>query len=142
MIVPAAFVIGAALAIFVSVLARAVGFDRDRSFYPVVLTVIASYYVLFAAMGATRRTLVLECLLMIPFAAAAAAGFKRSAWLVVAGLAAHGVFDLFHGRFVSNPGVPPWWPAFCLAYDVAAAGFLAALVARGATAAAPREPAT
>jgi hypothetical protein len=42
-----------------------------------------------------------------------------------AGLAAHGVQDLFHARLVANPGVPAWWPAFCLTYDLAAAGYLA-----------------
>ena len=50
---------------------------------------------------------------------------------VVAGLAAHGVMDLFHGRLVDNPGVPPFWPGFCSAYDVAAAGYLAWRIASG-----------
>ena len=40
--------------------------------------------------------------------------------------------DFFHGRFVANPGVPAWWPAFCGAYDVAAAGYLAWRLTRGA----------
>jgi hypothetical protein len=31
-------------------LATVVGFDRERAFYPTVMIVIASYYVLFAAM--------------------------------------------------------------------------------------------
>ncbi len=62
--------------------------------------------------------------------AAAIVGFKRSLWLVAAALAAHGVFDLFHGHLVDNPGVPRWWPHFCLAYDVVAAAYLALLLAR------------
>jgi hypothetical protein len=33
-------------------------------------------------------------------------GFKRSLWLVAAALAVHGVFDLFHGQWIENPGVP------------------------------------
>ena len=37
-----------------------VGLDRDRAFYPTVLIWIASNYVLFAAMGASGRTLILE----------------------------------------------------------------------------------
>ena len=52
------------------------------------------------------------------------AGFKRSLWLVVAALAAHGVFDIFHPHAFRNPGVPVWWPDFCMAYDLAAAAFL------------------
>jgi hypothetical protein len=41
------------------------------------------------------------------------------------------VLDLFHGHVVVNPGVPEWWPAFCLAYDVVAAGVLAGLLLTG-----------
>jgi hypothetical protein len=26
---------------------------------------------------------------------------------------------------IQNPGVPAWWPGFCLTYDIAAAGYLA-----------------
>jgi hypothetical protein len=29
---------------------------------------------------------------------------------------------------VANPGVPLWWPSFCMAYDVTAAGILAWLL--------------
>ncbi|HET6463596.1 MAG TPA: hypothetical protein VFH33_07330, partial [Candidatus Krumholzibacteria bacterium] len=57
-------------------------------------------------------------------------GFKSSLWLVVAALAGHGIFDSFHGRVISNPGVPDFWPAFCAAYDVTAAGYLAWLLLR------------
>ena len=39
----------------VALFARFVGFDRDRAFYPTVLMVIASYYVLFAAMSDSVR---------------------------------------------------------------------------------------
>jgi hypothetical protein len=58
-------------------------------------------------------------------------GFKRSPWLVVAGLAGHGVFDFFHGGLIANPGMPVYWPAFCGTYDVAAAVFLAWLLRGG-----------
>jgi hypothetical protein len=49
-------------------------------------------------------------------------------WLVVAGLALHGVFDFFHHAIITNPGVPVWWPGWCLSYDVVAAAYLAALI--------------
>jgi hypothetical protein len=45
------YVIGLILAVAVAGSATVVGFDRERAFYPTVLIVIASYYVLFAAMG-------------------------------------------------------------------------------------------
>ena len=44
------YAIGVVLSLGVAVLARGIGFDRDRAFYPTVLIVIASYYVLFAAL--------------------------------------------------------------------------------------------
>jgi hypothetical protein len=41
------------------------------------------------------------------------------------------VFALVHGTVISNSGVPGWWPAFCLTYDVTAAGYLAWLLTSG-----------
>ena len=48
----------------------------------------------------------------------------------MAALAGHGVFDFFHHGFIQNPGVPMWWPGFCLSFDVLAGGFLAILLVR------------
>jgi hypothetical protein len=87
--------------------------------------VIASYYVLFAAMTGSIQTVALESAVMTLFVIAAVAGFKGSAWIIVAALAGHGVLDAVHGHIVANAGVPSWWPAWCLAYDVGAAGALA-----------------
>jgi hypothetical protein len=123
--------IGITLALAVSVLAALVGFDRDRAFYPVVMVVIASYYALFAVMGGSLQALAAETVAMGVFVLAAILGFRKNLWLVVAALAAHGVFDFFHGHLIDNPGVPAWWPTFCLAYDGVAAGFLAWLLRRG-----------
>ena len=122
------YVIGIVLSLGVALFARCVGFDRDRAFYPTVLIVIASYYVLFAAMSGSVHTVLLESVVMTVFVIAAVAGFKSSAWIVVAALAGHGVLDAFHGNVVENSGVPVWWPAFCLAYDLGAAGGLAWLI--------------
>lgn len=83
-----ALLVGGLLASAVWLLATAIGLDRDRAFYPTVTIVIASYYALFAVMGASTNALV---------------------------MAAHGVFDLAHSRVIANPGVPAWWPTFCLA---------------------------
>jgi hypothetical protein len=105
-----------------------VGFDRDRAFYPTVLLVIASYYILFAVMGGGAQALLTECLVLVPFLIASVAGFKRTQWLTVAALAGHGVLDLLHPHLVSNPGVPVWWPDFCLAYDGVAACYLGILL--------------
>ena len=124
------FLIGAVLALSVGLSATFIGLDRDRAFYPTVMVVIASYYGLFAVMGGSRQALAVESIVIVAFLSASIAGFKHSLWLVVAALAAHGVFDFLHGQLIANPGVPAWWPQFCLAYDVVAAAYLATLLSR------------
>jgi hypothetical protein len=125
-----ALLIGVILALAVALFARVVGLDRDRSFYPTVLIIIASLYGLFAVMGGTGSTLLAECAFGAAFVALAVVGFKFSPWFLVAGLAAHGVFDLFHGHVIANPGVPAWYPDFCVTYDLTAAVYLAWLIRR------------
>jgi hypothetical protein len=126
-----ALLVGALLAVTVGLMATAVGLDRDRAFYPTVTIVIASYYALFAAMRASTHALLVESLVGSVFLAVAVSGFKSSLWVVVVALAAHGILDLAHDRVISNPGVPIWWPAFCLAYDLTAAAYLAWLLKTG-----------
>ena len=65
------------------------------------------------------------------FVVVAVVGFKGSLWWTAAALAGHGVMDIFHGSIVANPGVPPFWPAFCSGYDIAAAAYLAWLLQSG-----------
>lgn len=122
--------IGASLALVVSLYAAWIHFDRDRAFYPTALSVIASYYVLFSVMGGSARTTMVEISIMVVFFVAAALGFRRNLWFVVVALAAHAILDAFHGSLVFNPGVPRWWPPFCSTYDLMAAGFLAMTLLR------------
>jgi hypothetical protein len=119
------YLIGLLLSLAVAGLANLVGFDRQRAFYPTVLIVIASYYVLFAVMGASGRTLVIEIIVASGFLLAAVVGFRKSLWFVVAALIGHGIFDFVHHFTIENPGVPHWWPGFCLAFDVTFGSLLA-----------------
>lgn len=125
-----AFLIGALLAVIIGAGATFLRVDRDRAFYPTVTIVIASYYALFAVMGATRPVLLTELVIILVFGAAAIAGFRSTLWLVVVALAAHGLLDTVHGRLIANPGVPAWWPMFCIGYDEVAAAYLAWLLLR------------
>jgi hypothetical protein len=126
-----AYLVGVLLALAVSAgLGTVVGLDRDRAFYPTLMSVIAAYYVLFAVMGGSSHALIVETVVGVVFLVVAMAGFRSSLWLVVVALASHGILDAFHGRLITNPGVPTWWPAFCCAYDVVAAGYLAFLLRR------------
>ncbi len=126
-----ALLTGVLLALAVGLFATGLGLDRDRAFYPVVTIVIATYYALFAVMGASTHALVLESLVGAVFLAVAVSGFRWSLWIVVVALAAHGIFDLTHDTFIANTGVPVWWPEFCLTYDLTAAAYLAWLLKRG-----------
>jgi hypothetical protein len=119
------YIVGVVLGFAVPLFARAVGFDRDRSFYAVVLVVTASYYDLFAVLGASTHALLSELVATALFIILSVVGFKRNLWLVVVGLLAHGVFDIVHGGLIEDPGVPRSWPMFCLMFDVAAAAYLA-----------------
>jgi hypothetical protein len=119
------YLIGGLLALAVAGLATVVGLDRGRAFYPTVLIVIATYYVLFAVMGASGRILGMEIAVATGFSLLAIVGFKKNLWLVAAALVGHGIFDFVHHLVIDNPGVPHWWPGFCLAYDGIAGAWLA-----------------
>ena len=127
------YLIGLILAIAVCLFALLTGFDRDRAFYSTVVIVVAHYYILFAAMGATAHVLLAECLGAAAFIALAVIGFKTSQWITAAALAGHGIYDFFHHLIIQNPGVPLWWPAFCMSFDVLAGAILAMLLLRRVT---------
>ena len=125
-----AYAVGIVIALFTALFARLTRFDRDRAFYPTVLVVIALYYILFAAIGDSAHALRLESIQLAIFATIAVVGFRSSLWWVVGGLAGHGIYDFGQGTLVANPGVPLWWPGFCLAADGVLAVILAWLLYR------------
>jgi hypothetical protein len=129
------YLVGIAIALGVSLSATLIGFDRDRAFYPILLIVIVSYYGLFAAMGGSVKVLLIETLFITAFTGVAIIGLKRNLWFVVGALMVHGVFDFFHNHLIHNPGVPVWWPMFCLSYDTMAAVYLAWLLKKARLAA-------
>jgi hypothetical protein len=129
------YLIGLGLALTVSLFSRFIGLDRDRAFYPTVMIVIAALYGLFAILGGRPGELTPEWIMMGGFIALATLGFRFNLWFVVVALFAHGIFDIFHPHLIANPGVPAWYPGFCLTYDVTAAGWLAWMIRSGRTAA-------
>jgi len=116
--------VGVTLALGAGLFTTVAGFDRDRSLYPVILVVIASYYELFAVI-AGGAALAWETAVFAAFVLAAVAGFATNLWIVVAALVGHGLFDWHHGHLIDNAGVPEWWPMWCLSYDMAAGAYLA-----------------
>jgi hypothetical protein len=118
------YLIGLLLAIAVVAFSALIGLDRERSFYVTTLIVVASYYVLFAVMGGSSHTLIVEILAASVFCVLAAFGFKGNLWLVAVALIGHGIFDFVRRGLLENPGVPRWWPGFCMVFDVVFGGWL------------------
>jgi Protein of unknown function (DUF3703) len=117
------YFVGVALSLCAGLFATVAGFDRDRSLYPVILVVVASYYDLFAVMGG-GAALRWEIVASGAFILMAVAGFKTNLWVVAVALVGHGLLDWYHGQLIANAGVPAWWPMFCMSYDIAAAAYL------------------
>jgi len=112
------YIIGIVLGLAIAGLAKVLGYDKDRSFYPVILIVIAMYYVLFAVMNESAGIIITELIIALVFMLLAMLGSRVSLLVIAVGLMAHGVFDLLHDRIVTYPEVPTWWPGFCAAVDV------------------------
>lgn len=109
-------VFGLILGIAITFAARITEFDADSSYHATLLVVIATYYVLFAYMSG--EAIIEEILFASGFSAIALLGTYRWLPLIGIGLILHGIFDLVHPHLLSNPGVPAWWPFFCLGVDV------------------------
>jgi hypothetical protein len=98
--------------------------------YALSLALIAAVYIGFAVADGRPRVIAVEAAVAAVFVVVAAAGVTGSAWLLVAGLAGHGVKDLWQHRshYVANTR---WWPPFCLVVDWVAAAILVVLIAAG-----------
>ncbi len=131
------YAVGTVLGLALGAFGTVVGFDRDRAFAPTALIVIAAYYVLFAAMAGNQRVVVAELVGFTFFSVLATVGFRTDLRLAAAGIVGHGLFDGIHHRLVTNPGMPGWWPGFCMTIDVV---FGAWLALRLRTSAAPPPP--
>ena len=101
----------------------------DATVYALGLTLIAAVYIGFSVADGRGKVIVVETGVASVFVVIAAAAVTGSAWLLVAGLAGHGLKDLWQQRtgFVANTR---WWPPFCATVDFVAATVIAvALVA-------------
>jgi hypothetical protein len=99
----------------------------DATVYALGLALIAAVYIGFAVADGRSRVLAVETGVASVFVVVAALGVTGSAWLLVAGLAGHGLKDLWQHRtgFVANTR---WWPPFCATVDFVAATVIAVLL--------------
>lgn len=98
--------------------------------YAIGLALIASVYIGFAVADGRRGVLIAESGVATVFVVVAAAAVTGTPWLLVVGLAGHGLKDLWQHRrkFVANTR---WWPPFCLVVDWTAAAIIAVEIVAG-----------
>jgi hypothetical protein len=108
----------------------AVRWLEPATLHALYIAFIAAVYIGFAVADGRRQVLVVESAIAAAFVVLAAVGVTGSAWLLVAGYAAHGVKDLWQDRTQFVVGTR-WWPPFCAAVDFLVAAILAVEVALG-----------
>jgi hypothetical protein len=98
--------------------------------YALGLILIAAVYIGFAVADGRGRVIAVESSVASAFVIVAAAAITGSPWLLVIGLAGHGLKDLWQHRtqFVANTR---WWPPFCLVVDWTVALILAIEILAG-----------
>ena len=98
--------------------------------YALGLILIAAVYIGFAVADGRPNVIVVEIGVASVFVIVAAAAVTESPWLLVIGLAGHGLKDLWQHRshFVANTR---WWPPFCLVVDWVAATIIAVEIVAG-----------
>jgi hypothetical protein len=112
--------IGVALGILVILVARSI--HGERWMYSIGLLTLPSLYAFFALRVGDQAVGLKEMIYGLPFLVAGLAfafvSVRKSALVVGSFWILHGVYDLVHDQFISNAGVPDWYPAFCFAVDV------------------------
>jgi hypothetical protein len=98
--------------------------------YALGLAVIAAVYIGFAVADGRPVVIAVECSVAGLFVVLAAAGVTGSVWLLVIGLAGHGVKDAWQHR-THYVGGTRWWPPFCAAVDWVVAAIIAIEIIAG-----------
>ena len=98
--------------------------------YAMDLILIAAVYIGFSVADGRPKVIAIETGVASVFVVIAAVAVTGSAWLAVAGLAGHGLKDLWQHRteFVANTR---WWAPFCAAVDFVAAAAIALMILTG-----------
>jgi hypothetical protein len=117
-------VIAALVGVAVGVLAIATArlIRGQHWLYSIGLLTLPSLYAFWALRAGEQAVGVNEMIYGIPFYVAglvfAFVSVRQSAVVVGAFWILHGLYDVVHGRLITNPGVPGWYPAFCCLVDL------------------------
>jgi hypothetical protein len=117
---------GAAAGVLTILVARAI--RGQRWLYSIGLLTLPGLYALFALLVGEQAVAVRELIYGIPFLVAgvvfALVSVRHSALVVGALWILHGLYDLIHGRLITNAGVPGWYPVWCFSVDIVVGGYL------------------
>jgi hypothetical protein len=102
----------------------------NQTVYAMGIAVIGAIYIGFAVADGRPTVIAVETTVAFTFVLIAAAAITGTPWLLVIGLAGHGLKDAWQHRtqFVSTTR---WWPPFCAAVDFVAATIIAIEIAAG-----------
>jgi hypothetical protein len=118
--------IGVAVGVLTIVAARVI--RGEHWLYSLGLLTLPGLYAFFALQAGQQAVGVKEMIYGIPFVVAglvfAFVSARWSAVVVGAFWILHGLYDLTHGQFVTNTGVPGWYPVFCFSVDVVIGAYL------------------
>lgn len=121
-----AVLIGATVGVLTILFARFI--RGERWLYSVGLLTLPSLYAFFALRAGDQAVAVREMIYGIPYVVGgllfALVGVRQSAVVVGVLWLVHGLYDLVHGRLVTNPGVPGWYPIWCFVVDVVIGSYL------------------
>lgn len=118
--------VGAAVGVLTILVARFI--RGERWMYSLGLLVLPGLYASFALRAGEPAVGVNEMIHGVPFVVAGLAfalvSVRRSAVVVGALWLLHGVYDLVHDHFVTNDGVPGWYPIFCFVVDAVVGAYV------------------
>jgi hypothetical protein len=104
----------------------------DATVYALGLAVIAAIYIGFAVADGRIKVIAVESGVAFAFVVIAAAAVTGTPWLLVIGLAGHGLKDLWQHRTQFVAGTR-WWPPFCMVVDFVVAAIIVVEIAAGMT---------
>ena len=100
----------------------------QRWLYSLGLLTLPSLYAFFALQAGEQSVGVKEMIYGVPFVIAglvfAFVSVRQSAVVVGSFWILHGLYDLTHSQFITNAGVPRWYPVFCFSVDVVIGAYL------------------
>ena len=118
--------IGVAVGVLTIVSARII--RGQRWLYSLGLLTLPSLYASFALHAGEPAVGVQEMIHGVPFVVVglvfAFASVRQSAVVVGTFWILHGLYDLTHSQFITNAGVPGWYPVWCFSVDMVIGGYV------------------